>query len=479
MRAIQWLMASLLLAALLALGWYGDKQGWLSALGRAAGEQIAALSSNENAAIAIESFTLSNGLKVHLLPNARVPAISHMLWLRVGAADDPQGKSGLAHFHEHLMFKGTPSAPESSYSQRIEAVGGEFNAFTGSDFTGFYVNVAREHLEAVMQLESDRMQHLAPTNQDYLSEREVIIEERYSRTDSNPDALWNEQMQAALFLHHPYRIPVIGWKHEMQQLTQADAQAFYAKHYHAGNMVLIVAGDISRAELEPLAQRYYGSLPARTPNARAWTQEPPALAPRQVHMRHAEVSSPRWQRRYLVPSHGSGATAQQVMSLSLLSQHLGGGKLSLLYQQLVEQQALAVAVSASYSGLSQGPAQFVIEAQPSSGVPLASLEAAIDGIMASLGAQPIAADDLQRIKSLYRASATYARDGLSGLAQYAGYLVMLDLPLEYLTQWEQQVEAITPLDMQQAAALLNTNASVTGSLLPEAATAPTEIPHAN
>ena len=421
--------------------------------------------------IAIERFTLSNGLEVIMLPNHRVPAVSHMVWLRVGAADDPAGKSGVAHYHEHLMFKGTPSVPSGEFTRRIEALGGEFNAFTGSDLTGYYVNIAAEHLELVMQLEADRMQNLTPAEADYATELEVVVEERQSRIGSRPSAQLDEQLQAAMFMHHPYRIPIIGWMHEIKALSPEDARGFYDEYYHAGNMVLVVAGDITRAALEPLAEQYYGSLEARAAATHNWAQEPEARSAKRVVLHHAEVKAPRLQRRYLAPSYGAG-DATQVMPLSLFAEWLGGGKSSLLYQALVEEQQLAVSVSASYSGFARGPSQFVIHAQPAPEVSVEELEAAMDAVVAKALHTPISPEDLQRIKTLFSASAIYARDGLSSLAHYAGYLAMLELPLEFLTQWESYVDAVTAEQMQAAASsVLQPQRSVTGLLLPQEAAA--------
>ena len=320
----------------------------------------------------------------------------------------------------------------------------------------------------MMRLESDRMQHLVPAPEDYAKELEVIVEERRTRIGNKPPALWKEQMQAALFLHHPYRIPVIGWMHEIQNLSPQDATEFYRTHYHAGNMVLVVAGDITAAELRPLAERYYGTIPKRAPNTHRWVQEPPAIAPRRLSFAHAEVSQPRFERRYLAPSYGTGE-GEQAMPLSLFSEWLGGGSTSLLYETLVKEKQIAVSASAGYLGLSRGPAQFTISAIPAQGVSLEELEAAIDEVLADALAAPIAANDLARIQTLYNASAIYARDSLSALAHYVGYLTMLGLPMEYLTEWEAVVKSVTPAQMQAAAqTTLLPEKSVTGYLLPKA-----------
>lgn len=416
-----------------------------------------------------ETFTLSNEMPVVLIENHRVPAVSHTVWLRVGAADDPLGKSGLAHYHEHLMFKGTPSVQAGEYSQHVEELGGEFNAFTGADFTGFYINIAREHLEEAMRLESDRMQYLAPSDAVYDPERAVIIEERKSRIDSQPTALWAEEMQATLFHHHPYHLPIIGWLHEMQGLTAEDAKAFYRHYYHAGNMVLVVAGDITRAELEPLAEKYYGAIAVHEANQHQWVEEPPQRSARTLRMTHPEVQQPRWQRRYVAPSFVYGDTAE-AMPLSLLSEWLGGSQTSLFYQQLVVEQKLATAISVTYSSLTRGPSQFIIVAIPADGVSLNELETAIDKTLRQVRDTLIDPESLARIKTLFKAESIYERDGLEPIAQFAGYLTMLDLPLSYIDDWPDMVEAVTAEQIQAAArAVIQPQQSVTGYLLPEEA----------
>lgn len=463
MRMLRWVVLGLLVAGLVALAAW--KLGWVRA------DDLTEMVSSTSPALAFESFTLSNGMEVVLIPNDRVPAVSHMLWLRLGAADDPPGKSGLAHYHEHLMFKGTPTVPDGEYGKRITALGGQFNAFTGADFISYYVTIAREHLETVMQLESDRFQHLNPAESDYAKERAVVIEERQSRVENSPHGRFVEQMQALQFTHHPYRIPIIGWQHEIEQLTPKDAKRFYRDHYHAGNMVLVVAGDISKEALQPLAERYYGSLPARAPIDRLALQEPPAQVAKRLVMRDAYVSQPRFERRYLAPSYGQGE-AQDVLALSLFAEWLGGGKTSLLYRTMIEEQQLAVAASAHYSGLARGPATLTIRATPAAGVSVEALEAALDDVLAQALTTPIAADDLARIKTLFKASEIYARDGLEPLAHYVGYLRMLKLPLSFLSDWAARVDAIEAEAIQASAQrTLVEEGSVTGWLLPEEAPA--------
>ncbi len=460
------LIGLLIVGVLAAAALWAAQQGWL---GTTKSE-----SDKEYSGPDIESFRLSNGMEVVLVPNHRVPAISHTLWLNIGAADDPRGKSGLAHYLEHLMFKGTPNLPSGEFSRKIEKLGGNHNAFTGRDFTGYYVNIAREHLATVMEMEADRFQHLSIPADEWEKEREVIIEERRSRIDNRPAAMLGEQMQATLFLHHPYRIPVIGWKHEMEALSLEDARKFYEYYYHPGNMLLVVAGDITRAELEPLAQQYYGVIPARKPAKRNWLSEPQAIAAREVTLRHALVQQPQWRRIYSAPSLVNGDT-RHAMPLQALSYWLGDGKTSRLYQALVVEQKIATSASAYYAGLSRGPSDFSIAITPAPGVSMPQITQAVDALLQDIAAQPIDNHTLERAKTLLKASAIYARDGLQPIAQYVGYLRIIGADVSYFTKWPQLVDAITAEQVQDAARhVLRIEQSVTGYLLPPQDAAPTQ-----
>lgn len=418
-----------------------------------------------------QSFQLSNGMEVVLAPNHRVPAVSHTLWLRVGAADDPAGKSGLAHYLEHLIFKGTPTHPEGDYERIISERGGQFNAFTGADFTGYYVNIAKEHLPLVMELEADRMQHLKAPEDSFAREREVIIEERRARIENSPGALLDEQLRASLFRHHPYRIPIIGWMHEMKELQADDAKRFYTTNYNIPNMILVVSGDITRDELQPLAEKYYGTIKPVTLPARHWTDEPPQNAARSVTLRHVQVRQPRLTRYYSAPSYVYGDT-KQALPLEVLSYWFGGGKTSLLYRTLVVEKRMADAASASYTGLTRGPSLFSISVTPADGTSMEAIEAEIATLISKVSNETIDDESLKRAKTLMKADAIYARDGLQTVAQILGYLRALGLDLTYFTEWTRHVDTITADQVRDAAkhVLLPEN-SVTGYLLPAAAPA--------
>ena len=434
----------------------------------AVGLMIASPAARADSSPAIESFSLRNGMQVVLLTNDRVPAVTHMLWYRVGAGDDFSGRSGLAHYNEHMMFQGTETMAGGEFARIVAKNGGHANAFTSHDYTAFYVSIAKEHLPLIMQMEADRMLHLAPTPQNFLKERQVIIEERRMTIENKPEALLNEAMQAALFRNHPYHTSVIGWMQEMQALTREDVLAFHTQFYHPANAVLVVTGDITRAELEPMAERYYGSLPAGERYVRHWRSEPPQRGPRSVTLTLANVRQPGLFRIYAAASVGQEDKGSVVPSF-VLAQIMGGGVASRLYQSLVVHQKLATAVDVDYDGIDVGPGQFDFSITPAEGIRLAQLEAALDTEIAAFKQDLVTPRELATAKLLLKADTIYSRDGLEGMARTLGALLMAGLAPDYFNRWPALIEAVTADDVRKAAqATLDANQSVTGYLLPQA-----------
>lgn len=419
------------------------------------------------AAAQIESFTLKNQLKVVVIPNHRVPAVSHMLWYRIGAADDPKGKSGLAHYHEHMMFQGTQKLKSGEYSEVIARHGGAQNAFTGRDATSYYVNIAKDKLPLVMELEADRMRGLTPSDADVEKEKQVIIEERRQRVENNPSALLSEQVNAALFRHHPYHMPIIGWMHEMEALTKQDVLEFHQRYYHPNNALLVVSGDITAAELKPLAEQYYGKLPMVAVPAREWTKEPPQIAERRITLHHTNVRQPMLSRSYATDSLGYG-NKQNGLPLYVLSYILAGGRSSQLYRSLTVDQKLAAQVDADYNPFSIGPATLTLRLIPEADVTMDKLEEALDTQLQTLLAGGLSDEELERAKTQVKAESLFERDGLSGMANAVGWVLITGNDLSYFSQWSQKIDAISKEQVLAAAkAALQKNQSVTAMLLPE------------
>jgi zinc protease len=414
-------------------------------------------------------FTLDNGLEVVLVSDHRAPVVTHMVWYRVGSADEPRGKSGISHFLEHLMFKGTEKLGPGEASKIIARIGGNENAFTSYDYTAYYQTVAPAKLETVMEIEADRMVNLRLTEDHVLAERDVVLEERRTRTDNSDAAKFREQVNAATYLAYPYRIPVIGWEHEIRQLNQDDAIAFYKRWYAPNNAILIVAGDVSADTVRVLAEKHYGPIPRREIAPRSRVDEPPHLAPRRLSMTSAQIGQARFARRYLAPSHGFGASEHK-LALEVLTEILGGGTTSRLYRSLVFDGKLAVSAGSWYGGDDIGPSTFGFYGSPAEGKTVEDVEAAIDGEIAELLKDGVTEDEVaSAIKRLTR-SAIFARDSVTAPARIIGAALASGLTIEEIESWPERVATVTVDDVLAAArAVLKPERSVTSILLPEGA----------
>jgi zinc protease len=416
-----------------------------------------------------ETFTLSNGMQVVVVPNHRVPVVTHMVWYKVGSADEADGKSGIAHFLEHLMFKGTKKMAPGEFSQILARNGGRENAFTSFDYTAYYQVVAVDRLDMVMAMEADRMTGLVLTKEIVEPERQVILEERRQRTDNKPSALLREHLNAAMFLNHPYRRPIIGWEREIRGLSVDDILGFYRQWYAPNNAVLVVAGDMTAEKLRPLAEKHYGKIPAvpRTPRMRP--QEPPQRAERRITLRDKRVRQPTWSVSFLAPSHRSGAT-QHADALETLDAILGDGATSRLYRSLVVEKKIAVSAGTAYSPGGRGPTTFAFFASPKPGVSMDTLEKAVRAEINHLLKNGVSAGETDRAKSRMLDDAIYARDSFRTGAQVLGRALAVGRTVADVESWPDRISAVTVEQINAAArAIFRMNRSVTSQLLPEEA----------
>ena len=413
-----------------------------------------------------ESFALDNGMEVVVVENHRAPVLAHMLWYKVGTADSPPGKSGLPHFLEHLMFKGTGAIPPGEFSKIVARQGGNDNAFTGHDATAYFQMIAKDRLELVMAMEADRMVNLDLADEHVYPERDVILEERRSRVDNEPSALLGEQMMAAQYLHHPYRLPVIGWFHEIAGYTREDALEFYRTWYAPNNAVLVVAGDVTAAELRPLAAQAYGGIAARLLPPRRRLVEPPQHAGRRITLRHERVRQPVLSRTWLAPSYASPGH-EHAYALELLSEIFGAGGTSRLFRAVVVDQALAAHAGTHYRGTGLDGALFRLYALPRPGVDLAALEAALDAEIERLLAEGVTDDELERTRGRLIAESIYARDSLMGAARIFGSALTSGEAVGDVEAWPARIAAVTVEQVNAAARhVFRPEQSVTAQLLP-------------
>ena len=416
-----------------------------------------------------ESITLANGMQVVAITDHRVPVVTHMVWYKVGGADEAPGETGLAHFLEHLLFKGTEKVPSGEFSRIVSRNGGDGNAFTGYDYTAYFQTIASDKLPLVMEMEADRMVNLTLDPKDVALEREVVLEERRSRIDNNPAALLGQRTNAVLYLNYPYRRPLIGWAHEVKALTRENALAFYHKWYAPNNAVLVVAGDITMDDLKPLAEKYYGGIPARVVPDRNRPVEPEQISARRVEFSHPQVGQVSWSRHYLAPSRFYGKSGE-VMPLAVLAEVIGGGATSRLYKALVIDQKIALAAGASYSGSSIGPATFSFYAVPAEGQTVEALEAAFEAELAAILRDGVDMRDVARAVKSMKASAVYARDSVTAPAHSVGRALAIGRTIEDIESWPEQVGAVTQEQVMQAARrVLETPAHVTSILRPKPA----------
>ena len=403
-------------------------------------------------------FALANGMQVVVIPDHRAPVVTQMLWFKVGAVDDPPGVSGLAHFFEHMMFRGTPKVPDDQFSQIIAKNGGQENAFTTHDYTAFFEQIAADRLKLAMDLEADRIANLDLSDNNVATERDVVLEERRMRIDNNPQALAGEQIEAALHLSHPYGRPVIGWAAEVGRIDTPAARDFYKHHYSPNNAFLIVAGDVTPDQVRMLAQSEYGKVPARELQPRAEPTEPPRLAETRMTIQRPDVKVPLLQRVYRVPSYAQAAPGQ-AEGLEVLAQAMGGDQTAALYRILVEDKKLASDAGASYEGYARDAAEFTVYAVPRPGVSLEVLERAVDTVLGSFAAAPAKAADVNRAKTQLVAAVAYRHDSQFAMAQSYGTALVIGLTVDDVNEWPGRIKAVGAEGVQKAAqALIRRNA---------------------
>ena len=415
----------------------------------------------------VSTFKLDNGMEVVVIPDLRAPVVTHMMWYRVGAGDEPDGQSGIAHFLEHLMFKGTDKLKPGEFSKTVARNGGQDNAFTSQDYTGYYQRVASDRLALVMDMEANRMTKLILSEEEVLPERDVVLEERRSRVDNNPSSRLSEQMNAVMYLSHPYANPVIGWHHEIEALNRDTAISFYKQYYAPNNAILIVAGDVSEDKVRELAEKYYGPIPTQPhlkPRSRA--KEPPHQAARRVILRDARVDTPRFRRMYLTPSYNTAAEGEGT-ALELLAQILGGGTTSRLYTKLVIEQKTAILAGSWFSGDFLDSGSIGLYGAPAPGSDETILEASMEAVIDDVIQNGVTEEELADAKNLLIADTIYAVDSQTRLARIFGVALTSGQTVEDVQNWPERIQKVTLQQVQDAAKkYLRIESSVTGLLMP-------------
>lgn len=414
-----------------------------------------------------ETATLENGLQIIVVTNRRAPVVAHMVWYKVGSMDEPPGKTGIAHFFEHLMFKSTDTLESGEFSSLVAKNGGRDNAFTSYDYTGYFQNIATDRLDLVMQMEADRMRNLRLNVDEIETERQVVLEERRSRTDNNPSSRLREQANAAFYMNHPYRNPIIGWEHEIRALTKDDLLDFYRLWYSPNNATVVVVGDVTMADVLPLAEKHYGPIPpSELPDRPEW-KEPHHEISRSVELRDPQVRQPSWSERYLAPSYSTAEDLKQVYALEVASAILSDGSTSKLYSSLVVDQKIATSAGAWYDPSARGPTTFGFYVSP---VQDKTLDEAVDAMQTEVTRiveTGITQDEVDRAIIRLTDAAEFAKDSFSGIARLLGSAVTIGVTIEEFEAWPDRIRAVTAEDVNAALAdVLSANAPFHSRLLP-------------
>ena len=402
-----------------------------------------------------EQFTLANGLTLIVKPDRRAPTAVHMLWVRVGSMDEVDGTTGVAHLLEHMMFKGTRTLKPGDFSRRVAALGGQENAFTGRDYTGYFQQIPAARLEDVMQLEADRFANNQWADEEFRREIEVVKEERRLRTEDSPRAMLYEAMAGVTFQASPYRRPIVGWMSDLESMTPQDARDFHQRWYVPANAAVVVAGDVDVAQVRRLAEKYYGSIPARAVPARK-----PRVEPVQAGLRRMDFKAPADQAYVTLsfkvpqlPGFEPGEGADDALALTVLAAVLDGYRGARLDRALTQgTDRVADSAGASNGLWGRGPQLFTLGGVPAPGKTAQQVEAALRAEVARVAREGVSDAELNRVKTQWIAAEVYKLDSVMSQARGLGGYWALGLPLDAAERLIQRLRAVTPAQVQAVAA---------------------------
>ena len=396
-------------------------------------------------------YRLSNGLKLIVREDHRAPTVAHMVWYRAGSMDEVNGKTGVAHVLEHMMFKGTEKVKTGEFSRLVAAVGGRENAFTSRDYTAYFQQVEKSKLDTVIQLEADRMSNLNFDDAEFLKEIQVVMEERRLRTEDNPSSLLNEAFMATAYMSSPYRHPVVGWMNDLQNMKAADARDWYRSWYAPNNATVVISGDVDPKQVLKTVEKYYGAVDAHELPVRK-----PQIAPLQKGIKQIQVKAPADNAQltmgWKVPKLEPGKLDDvEPYALELLTGVLDGYDNARLNRTLVKQEKVVNDVGVGYDMISRGPELFLISATMAKGKTVAQAQASIRKALEELKQKGILESELKRIKVRILSDQIYKRDSIFGQAMEIGSTEMAGFSWKDIDYMLQKMQTITPEQVQSVA----------------------------
>ena len=394
--------------------------------------------------------TLKNGLRVIVKEDRRAPTAAQMVWYRIGSMDEVDGASGVAHVLEHMMFKGTPSVGAGEFNRRVAAAGGRDNAFTSRDYTAYFQQVPKEKLPEMMQLEADRMRHLNVDPKEFAQEIKVVMEERRTRTDDNPQSRLFEQMNAVAFQAHPYRRPIIGWMNDLENMSAADAKAWYDTWYVPNNAYVVITGDVDHKEVFALAEKYYGQLEGRLLPARKPQVEPAQDGTRRVNIK-APAELPVLIMGYKAPVLRDVDKDSDPYALTMLAAVLDGHDAARLTRKLVREDKVALSVGIDYDSTARGPGMIYLYGSPSAGKTVSDLETALRAEISRIQQDGVSEQELKRARAQLVAGQIYKLDSMFGQAMEIGQTESAGIPYQKIDRMLERLQQVTAAEVQTVA----------------------------
>lgn len=395
-----------------------------------------------------KSFDMPNGLKVYVMENKRTPVVGFYVGYKVGGADDPLGKSGLAHYLEHMMFKGPDGSASRKLMPFVESVGGISNAMTSDDMTIYYEIVPKNHIEEIVRMEAERMHNLQIIPEQAIPEIQVILEEKNMRIGNNPFGHFFMELQAVFYNHHPYRLPVIGWTHEIKSYTPDDVINLHKKNYAPNNAIMIFSGDISLDQAKALITKYFTKIPEISLSPRTRVQDAPLTAKLRVDYDSDLINVPSIVMMYPAPNY-SKANLKKVLALMVLADVLAGSDNSVLYSNLVEKSKLASAVNADYEPASIDPKAFSIMATASIGQPIEQLEKRMHEELDKLKKEGFSIRAINQSKKRMLSGLPLMRDSLLSGADSLIHDLLVGIPLDILEHFDDHIKNVTPTEVNE------------------------------